>query len=109
MRRRTQANGLRAEIDRSVVFVVRDVMQCDEDRHETGYSSSFFEQNTAEAPEQALTTGTRCLWDGLGRPRPVASPNYPWLTRGLPPAAAGSLGNDRGPQFEGADEQETRL
>jgi len=24
---------LRAEVDRSLVFVVRDVMQCDEDRH----------------------------------------------------------------------------
>ena len=33
MRRRAQANGLRAEVDRSVVFVMRDVMQCDEDRH----------------------------------------------------------------------------
>jgi hypothetical protein len=31
MRRRTQAHGL-PEIDRSVVFVVRNVMQCDEDR-----------------------------------------------------------------------------
>jgi len=39
---------------------VRDVMQCDEDRHGTGYSSSFFEQNTAESPDQALTTGSRC-------------------------------------------------
>ena len=46
MRRRAQADGLRAEVDRSVVFVVRNVMQCDEDRHGMGYSSSFFEQNT---------------------------------------------------------------
>ena len=33
MRRRAQADGLRAEVDRSVISVVRDVMQCDEDRH----------------------------------------------------------------------------
>ena len=37
MRRRTQANGLGAEIDRTVVFVMRDVMQCDVDRHGLGY------------------------------------------------------------------------
>src|SRR5262249_51032756 len=86
MRRRTQADGLRAEVDRSVVFVVRDVMQCDEDRHGKGHSSSFFEQNTAESLDQALTTGMECLGGGLGPPPTVASPNHPWLIRGLPPA-----------------------
>jgi len=45
---------LRAEVDRSVVFVVRDVMQCDVDRHGLGYSSSFFKQNTAGSDDQAL-------------------------------------------------------
>ena len=46
MRRRPQPDGLGTEVDRTVVRVVRDVMQCDEDRHERGCSSSFFKQNT---------------------------------------------------------------
>src|SRR3954451_18861236 len=61
VRRRPQTDGLRAEIDRTVVFVVRDVVQCDVDRHGVRYSSSFFEQNTAGDRDQALTTGKGCL------------------------------------------------
>src|SRR6186713_1352328 len=61
MRRRPQTDGLRAKIDRTVVFVVRDVVQCDVDRHGVRYSSSFFEQNTAGDRDQALTTGKGCL------------------------------------------------
>src|SRR3954463_11364165 len=61
VRRRPQTDGLRAEIDRAVVFVVRDVVQCDVDRHGVRYSSSFFEQNTAGDLDQALTTGKGCL------------------------------------------------
>ena len=41
VRRRSQANGLRAEIDRAIVFVVRDVMQCDEDRHRQATPAAF--------------------------------------------------------------------
>src|SRR3954451_6257992 len=65
VRRRPQTDGLRAEIDRTVVFVVRDVVQCDVDRHGVRYSSSFFEQNTAGDLDQALTTGRPCLRHGL--------------------------------------------
>src|SRR5439155_24146651 len=61
VRRRPQTDGLRAKIDRAVVFVVRDVVQCDVDRHGVRYSSSFFEQNTAGDRDQALTTGKGCL------------------------------------------------
>src|SRR5437762_7848121 len=28
-----------------------------------GYSSSFFKQNTGSGMDQALTTGTECLWE----------------------------------------------
>ncbi|BBH31074.1 hypothetical protein PBDP_0611 [Pseudomonas sp. St290] len=34
MGRRAQANDLRAELDGAVVTVMRDVMQCDMDRHD---------------------------------------------------------------------------
>ena len=79
MRRRPQADHLRAELDRSVVLVVRDVVQCDVDRHGAGYSSSFFEQNTAEGGDQALTTGTGCLWGGLEAAFSLAGAVNPWL------------------------------
>ena len=70
VRRRAQPNGLGAEIDRTVIFVMRDVMKCDVDRHGTGYSGCFFEQNTALPADQALTTGMACLWEGrTARPR----------------------------------------
>ena len=59
--RRAQANGLGAEVDRAVISVMRDVMQCDVDRHGAGYSSSFFEQNTGQTRDQALTNGMKCL------------------------------------------------
>src|ERR1700739_631647 len=46
MRRRAQANGLRAEIDRAVVLVVRDVMQCDVDRQGRATPAAAFLSRT---------------------------------------------------------------
>src|SRR5262249_1541471 len=60
MRRRAEANGLGAEVDRTVVFVMRDVVQRDEDRHGQPYSSSLLEQNTGSREDQATTTGRKC-------------------------------------------------
>jgi hypothetical protein len=61
VRRRAQANDLGAEVDRAVISVMRDVMKCDIDRHGTGHSSGFFEQNTGQTRDQALTNGIKCL------------------------------------------------
>src|SRR5262249_3480635 len=79
MRRRTQAGGFRAQVDRAVVSVVRDVMQGDVDRHGMGYSSSFFEQNTAEGGDQALTTGSRCPDERRKTAFCLAGLVNPWL------------------------------
>src|SRR5215469_15800794 len=84
MRRRAQANGLGAEVDRAVVGVVRDVMQCDVDRHGWATSGSLFEQSTAPEADQALTTGTGCLGRGRTEPVRLATTVYPWLILAQP-------------------------
>ena len=58
MRRRPQADGLWAKRDGPIIFIMRDVLQGDEDRHRLSNSSSFFEQNTGSHMDQALTTGS---------------------------------------------------
>jgi len=48
---------------------------------QAGYSSSFFKQNTGSGVDQALTTGSDCLWEVRIIPFPLAACIYLWLIK----------------------------